>query len=423
MSTARPVAESWRRASRGPGLGPGVTTLFWSYLTWNLGYALYATLLTLYLQSVGLSPGTIGLVVGGAAVGRMLLAVPAGALVDRTSPGPLLLATMILPVAGVAVLIVADAWWIALAGAVLVELSGLGVPALSAWLAGLATAADRTRAYQWVYTVGPQVANLLGPVMAGSIAAVAGYRPVFIVGAVAFGAGATILVPLVVRSRRVVAPLATDSASDAASSSSEEPAPGPVSIAAIMRQRPIRLVVALHILIPLLPYAGFVLSGNLLVDARGLDIALYGVLGSLASGVGLIAAALSGRVGMLRNPFAGLAGCCAAGTIALALLLPDAGWALLVVVYLFRGLLSPVWSYLSAAVADVTPERARGRVFGLAEAGAGVGDVGAPLVAGRLYAADPVLPVVFGALTTLPLAVGLALGARRGSVRNGSREE
>jgi MFS family permease len=391
-----------------------VTTLFWSYLIWNLGYALYVTLLTLYLQSLGLELTTVGLIVGGAAIGRMLLAVPAGTLVDRTSPGPVLLATMVLPVAGVMVLVAANAWWMALAGSLLVELSGLGIPALSAWLAGLASSEGRTRAYQWVYTVGPQVANLLGPALAGLIAATVGYRPVFAVAAGAFGAGAALVGPMVLRSRR--RPAATPAAGSPDVSDETSASPEPIPIGVMLRRPGIRLVILLHVLVPLLPYAGFVLSGNLLVDARGLDVAVYGLLGSLASGVGLVAAVVSGRVRWLRDPFAGLAACLFAGALALVLLLPDAGLALLVVVYVFRGLLSPVWSYLSAAVADVTPERARGRVFGLAEAGAGVGDVGAPLVAGRLYAADPVLPAVFGAVTTLPLALVLAFARRRRGV-------
>ena len=408
MTSTTTVAGFRRRLPRGPGLGPGVTTLFWSYLVWNLGYALYATLLTLYLQSIGLELTTIGMVVGGAAIGRMLLAVPAGALVDRTSPGPVLLATMILPVAGALVLIGAGDWWIALTGALLVELSGLGVPALSVWLAALAAADGRTRAYQWVYTVGPQVANLVGPTVAGLVAAAAGYRPVFVAAAVAFGVGAAMVGPLVRRSHRRTPPAAPDVADQP-----DGAAGATVPIGVILRRPGIRLVIMLHVLVPLLPYAGFVLSGNLLVNARGLDVAVYGLLGSLASAVGLVAAVVSGRVRWLGNPFAGLAACLLAGSLALVLLLPDAGVAVLVVVYVFRGLLSPVWSYLSAAVAEVTPARVRGRVFGLTEAGAGVGDVGAPVVAGRLYAVDPLLPVVFGALTTLPLALGVAVTSRR----------
>jgi MFS family permease len=80
--------------------------------------------------------------------------------------------------------------------------------------------------------------------------------------------------------------------------------------------------------------------------------------------------------------------------------------AVIVVGFMLRAAANPVWSLMSAAVAQVTPERYRGRVYGLCETAAGAGDVGAPLLAGQLYSVDPRLPLVVALTTTAPLAVG-----------------
>ena len=406
----------WRRLAD-PGLEPTVATLFRSWLLWNLGFALYATVSTLYLRQIGASYDQIGLVLGGAAVGRTLLSIPAGILADQVSPALILVSTMALPVLGMIGLLASTVWWQALGAVLVVELSGLGVPALAKLLSASATAETRTRAFTWLYTVAPQSAFLIGPAVSGLLANANGFDVVFVAAAACFAAGVAVLVPMVRASRGI-----TDSAPDIGTSTTVAPpgadvAAAPSGSAGTIREalhRPgVRFVVLLHVLVPLLPYSGLVLLANFLVDERGVSVATVGLLGSVSAGAALVVGLALGRWRRLANPFTGLALCLGGGALALGLVWLGGPFVVLVVAVVLRGALSPVFALLSVTVAQVTPPHLRGRVFGIAETGAGVGDIAAPVLAGGLYQTNPVLPLLAGLLTTAPLAVWVALVRNR----------
>ncbi len=410
------LSNMWRRRA-GLGLEPAVATLFRSYLLWNLGFALYATVSTLYLRQIGASYDQIGLVLGGAAVGRTLLSIPAGILADRLSPALILVTTMVLPVLGMAGLLASTVWWQALVAVLVVELSGLGVPALSTLLAASAPADTRSRAFTWLYTVAPQSAFLVGPALSGLLADAAGYGVVFVAAAVCFAAGVAALVPLVRASRGITDPapdvstVTTVAASDDDAATASDGSTGTIRQA--LRDPGVRFVVLLHVLVPLLPYTGLILLANFLVDERGVSVATVGLLGSVSAGAALVVGLMLGRWRRLANPFTGIAFCLGCGALALGLVWLGGSLVLLVVAVVLRGALSPVFALLSVAVAQVTPPYLRGRVFGVAETGAGVGDIAAPVLAGGLYQTNPVLPLLAGLLTTAPLAVWVALSRKR----------
>lgn len=423
--------NTWRRAD--PGLEPAVATLFRAWLLWNLGFGLYATVATLYLREIGADYDQIGLVLGGAAVGRTLLSIPAGILADRVSPVLIVAATMALPVLGMVALLASTVWWQAVLAVLVVELSGLGVPALSKLLAATASPENRPRAFTWLYTVAPQSALLVGPALSGLLADRFGYAVVFVTAAVCFGAGVALLIPLVRTTPGVPArsPATSVASADPASSiSGSDPSPDPFesgdglsqppgppssgnTIRQALRQPGIRFVLLLHVLVPLLPYTGFVLLANFLVEERGVTVGTVGLLGSISAGAALLVGLLLGRWRRLRDPFTGLAVCLGCGAAALGLIWLGGPTVVLIAAVVLRGALSPVFALLSVAVAQVTPPHLRGRVFGVAETGAGVGDIAAPVVAGGLYQANPVLPLLAGLLTTAPMAVWVALSRSR----------
>lgn len=410
--------NTWRRAN--PGLEPAVATLFRAWLLWNLGFSLYATVATLYLREIGANYDEIGLVLGGAAVGRTLLSIPAGTLADRVSPALIVAATMALPVLGMVALLASTAWWQALLAVLIVELSGLGVPALSKLLAATASPEARTRSFTWLYTVAPQSALLVGPALSGLLADRVGFEVVFVVAAICFGTGVVLLIPLVRASpdgSDGSVPVVTGSSEPAISSvaATADPDVSDGTIRAALRQPGIRFVVLLHVLVPLLPYAGFVLLANFLVEERGVTVGTVGLLGSVSAGAALVLGLVLGRSRRLRDPFTGLAICLGCGALALGLVWLGGPMVVLVAAVVLRGALSPVFALLAVAVAQVTPPQMRGRVFGVAETGAGVGDIAAPVAAGGLYQTNPVLPLLAGVVTTIPLAVWVALS--RGRVR------
>lgn len=314
--------NTWRQRLD-PGLEPAVATLFRSWLLWNLGFGLYVTVATLYLREIGAGYDQIGLVLGGAAVGRTLLSVPAGVLADRVSPALILVTTMALPVLGMLGLLASMSWWQALLAVLVVELSGLGVPALSKLLAATASPADRTRSFSWLYTVAPQSALLVGPVLSGLLADGFGYPVVFVVAAIFFGAGVVLLVPLVRANPEASDPITVASPeAETAVSASEvgaDPNDSDGTVREALRQPGVRFVVLLHVLVPLLPYLGFILLANFLVEERGIPVATVGLFGSVSAGAALVSGLVLGRWRRLRDPFTGLALCLGCGAAALGL--------------------------------------------------------------------------------------------------------
>ena len=372
-------------------LDAGIGTLFGAYLLWNVGSAMYLTVWTVFIQRLGASPIEIGTVVGGGALARALLSIPAGIVVDRFSPWPLMVTTMALPVPGLMLLSLATAWWQALPAAVVIELSGLAIPAMSALIAAATTPSTRTRAFTYVFHIAPQTALIIGPLAGGVLADRNGFRGVFLVAATCIGVG-TLLLGRIDR---------TIGRRDASSRSDTDHAGSPI---ALLRDPAIRTVAVLHLLVPLLPFTGFILLANYLVSERSVSLSLLGSFGAVGAVSGLLAGLIVSHWHPLSRPFVGIGACLGCAVLALLVFQSPVAAVGLAVGYALRSATNPVWSLLSAAAADVTPERLRGRVFGLTETSAGIGDVGAPLAAGGLYAVAPWLPLLVATVTTLPLA-------------------
>ncbi len=328
---------------------------------------------------------------------------------------------MALPVLGMVALLASTAWWQALLAVLIVELSGLGVPALSKLLAATASPEARTRSFTWLYTVAPQSALLVGPALSGLLADGFGYPVVFVVAAICFGTGVVLLIPLVRASPDgadgsdgsvpVVAGSSEPAISSVAATADPDGSDGTIRVA--LRQPGVRFVLLLHVLVPLLPYTGFVLLANFLVEERGVTVGTVGLLGSVSAGAALVVGLVLGRSRRLRDPFTGLAICLGCGALALGLVWLGGPMVVLVAAVVLRGVLSPVFALLAVAVAQVTPPHLRGRVFGVAETGAGVGDIAAPFAAGSLYQSNPALPLLAGVGTTIPLAAWVALSRSR----------
>jgi MFS family permease len=325
----------------------------------------------------------------------MVLAVPAGALVDRVSAKPVIVATMAMPVIGALIFVLSTAWWHALLGVVFVELSGLAIPAVSAYIASATDPATRTRAYTYIYSIAIQIGMMAAPIGAGFIAEAFGFRLVYGMAAVLFGAAAGVFVLLA--NPRAIGPTGNDGQQRVTGY-------GPV-----LRLPSVWVVAGLHVLVPLLPYIGLVMLPNFLVDERGLTLGTIGTLASVGSGAGLLFSVVVSHWSPLTRPFFGMSVCLALVSSALGLFLVSGALGAIVIAYMLRAAMGPVWSLIAAAVADVTPERLRGRAYGLCELGAGIGDVSAPIASGQLYGVDHRLPLTVGFLATVPLAISAAV--------------
>lgn len=378
--------------SRDLGLGRNNGLLFWAHVVWGSGFAIQLTLWTLFIQSLGASPAQIGLVVGGGAVARTLLALPAGAIVDRVSPKPVILVGLSTPVAATVVFVMATEWWHALLGAVLLELSGVAVPAVSAYIAAATPERDRTRTYTYIYTLAYSIGLMVTPALGGFIAEAAGFRVVYGLAGALFLGGVVILSFL-------------ENTRPAGRSGSDADAPSTMTYRQVMRLPAVWIVFGFHLLVPLLPFLGIVLLPNFLNEERGLSLSRIGVLGSVGYAAGFGIGLLVSHWKPLTQPFLGMAVCLALIAGSFVIFLFSSVFAIILIGYMMRTAMGPTWSLMAAAVADVTPERMRGRAYGLCELGAGIGDVSAPIVAGQVYGVSPYLTLWVALVTTAPLSV------------------
>lgn len=383
-----PLGRVWGKRDLGLGRNNGL--LFWAHVVWGAGFALQITLWTLFIQSLGATPAQIGLVVGGGAIARTLLALPAGALVDRISPKPIILIGMSTPISATLIFVLSSEWWHALIGAVLLELSGIAVPAVSAYIAAGTPEQDRTRTYTYIFTLAYSVGLMTTPALGGFIAEAAGFQLVYGMAGILF-IGGVIILSFIENTRP-------------AGHADDGNGATQMSYHQVMRIPAVWVVFGFHLLVPLLPFLGIVLLPNFLNEERGLSLSRIGVLGSVGYAAGFGLGLLVSHWKPLSQPFLGLAVCLTLLTVSFAVFLSSSMFAIILIGYMMRTAMGPAWSLMASAVAQVTPERMRGRAYGLCELGAGMGDITAPVVAGQVYAISPYLTLWVAMLTTAPLA-------------------
>jgi MFS family permease len=385
-----PTRWPWLRRDLGLGRNNGI--LFWVHLIWGAGFTIQAALWTLFIADLGASPTQIGLVVGGGAVVRTLLAIPAGILADRFPLKPVIIAMMAVPILGAIGLALATEWWHALAGAVLMDLSGVAIPAVSAYVAAASKPEDRTRTMTYIFSMSWLISMAVAPAIGGWLAETSGFRTVYIVGAVLFAIGIAV-------ATRIDDIRPSQESHDAGSS---EQAAG---YRQLLKSPGVRVVVAFHLLVPLIVFTAFALLPNFMNDERGVSLATIGVLASAGAVVAFGASLLVSHWKPLTRPFMGITAILTVAAISMALMLTFTTFPIVALAFMLRMCFSPIWSLMAAAVAEVTPDRVRGRAYGLCEFGVGIGDTSAPIMAGSLYSTDHRLPLTVGFVLTVPLAL------------------
>ncbi|MFJ5922325.1 MDR family MFS transporter [Kitasatospora sp. NPDC092948] len=265
MFLARLVSEV-RRA------GGGLPRQFWwlwtSTLVNRLG-GFVVTFLALYLtHERGYSASYAGLVAGLFGLGSAIAAVGAGVLTDRLGRRPTLLVAQVSTAVFTAVLGFTDGQVAIAAVAFLVGLANnASRPAVSAMIADLVPAADRTRAYSlnyWAINIGFGASAAV----AGLIA-VHGYLLLFLLDALT-----TLLCAVVVFVK------VPETLSQAAAEAADEPSAPAVGLGAVFRNGPFMAVVGVNLLLALVFQQG---STTLAVDMgqHGVSTEQYGLVVSL----------------------------------------------------------------------------------------------------------------------------------------------
>jgi MFS family permease len=377
----------------GFGLERDNLILFYAQLLMHLGIGLQIVLWPLYIASLGATAVQIGVVIGGAAILRTILVIPAGALSDRFSTRTLILFTTSMMVPGGLIIALAQTWWQALGGALLLEIAGVGIPAISSHIASAATPSRRTHAFSMIFSVAAGIGVLVGPPIGGVVADLTTLRAVFFIVVLLYAACLALTFFL----RDVKPGMATDETGDSAQAVQNG------TYRDLIGQPAILSISALHALVPLTLSTGTILLPLFLEEVREVSISQIGVLGAISAAGGILLGLVVGRVRQLSRPFTGMIIVVLLTGLGLLLLRVSDALVIIALAFFLRGTYNVVWAMLGSALSEVAPEHNRGRSYGLAEFGAGIGDTAAPVLAGWLYATREMLPIEVAISACVPL--------------------
>ena len=374
------------------GLTGNLRVLLYTIFLWELGFGLYFNnLLTIYMKGVGLTEASVGTVLTVSGLFRIALMLPAGSIMDHVGRKSVIVGAAAISIPGSLCYVFADGWLLLLVASICMSINALGFPAMAAIIAD-SNAADPLDAFRKLYTVGPAVAFIIGPLVGGQVAELISQRAVFVACALVFGLALLIALKL------------------------EEP---PLhnrgnrrgGYIDIVRHRPMRLVVIFGFAIVFVLGFGVTFLPNLVTDKYGFDDQQRGIafsFGAVGTLVLSIAMSKTTRITHIRGVAIGVA--CVGGMCLAALLLSSP--YLLIPAFMLRGGFMMAWSLLTPLASDITPKHLQERTFAGIEFATGVGNTIAPVLAGLTYEFHRSLPFVLGACM-LPVLSATAIWLER----------
>ena len=367
------------------GLTGNLRVLLFTIFLWELGFGLYFNnLLTIYMKEVGLTEAKVGTILTIAGLFRIGLMLPAGSIMDHVGRKPVIVSAAAISIPGSLAYVFAEGWFLLLVASICMSVNALGFPAMSAIIAD-SNADDPLDAFRKLYTVGPAIAFIIGPVVGGQIAEWTSQRTVFVVCAVVF-AGALAL------SLRLSEPPLHNRGNRRG---------GYVDI---VRHRPIRMVVIYGFAIVLVLGFGTTFLPNLVTDKYDFDDQQRGIafsFGAVGTLVLSIAMSRTKRITHIRGVALGVL--CVSGICVAALLISNP--YILVPAFMMRGGFMMAWSLLTPLASDITPKHLQERTFAGIEFSTGVGNTLAPIMAGVAYELGQSIPFVIGAVLLPALAM------------------
>ena len=377
----------------GFGLGHNNLILFWGMFFNEASWGFIQTLTPIYIESLGASPGVVGLVIGIQGIMRLIFLGPSGMLADRIPIRRLIVIGRSCTTLGILLFALAPSWiWLIPASFVMAG-GNIAFPAISKVIADGTDDRTRTRTFTLIYTVGPSTALLLSPSMGGLLADFVNLRSIFIAGAIA----QAIAVLFFSRLR----PVESTGAQIAS-----------VGYRDVLAYRPVLVVCGMFLGILLVLTMGFTLVPNYLEDVHGIGIGTIGRFGSISAAGSVLLGILIARVRFFSRPLNALLLTVLLCPVAFVLLIGGSDTAVFALVYFCRGGYFVSWGLVFAILGEVTPERLRSRSFALAEVLGGIGFAIAPFAAGALYEVGPRVPLVAALIGILPLMLAI-LAVRR----------
>jgi MFS family permease len=370
------------------GLGRSGYIVFWAMVFNEASFGFYQTLMPLYIESLGASPGLVGLVIGISGLIRLCFLIPAGTLAERLPLRPLIIGGRGVTILGTLLYFVAQEWWHLLPAMVLMAAGNVVWPAISKVIADSTHEGNRTRAFTLIYTVGPSVAMLLSPAIGGVMADRISLRSIFLAAAVSQ------IIAVVLFSRLRPA-------------EHHEGVRVTRTYREALSHRPVQLIALLQFCVLLVLTTGFTLVPNFLEDERGLSAGTIGQLGSLVAVCSVLLGIVIAKVKLFAQPLNALLLSASFSPLAYILFIGgDATW-LFALAFFCRGGYLVSWGIFYAALGEVTPDHLRARAFALLELLGGAGFALAPFVAGALYEVGPTMPIWASLIAYVPLVLAI----------------
>ncbi|HEX3723598.1 MAG TPA: MFS transporter, partial [Nitrolancea sp.] len=352
------------------------------------------TLWPLYIASLGASPSQVGLVLGAAGVMRLVALVPGGALADRFASKRFIAAgqaAMAIAFLGYAIV---RTWWQLIPAELPFALGAATYPSILTKIAAISSdAADRTRRFTMINTIGPAVGLLLAPIAGGFIASQLSVRSVFIFAAI-----------LTVASTAMFANLSRDA----------EPHASEVTVSYwTTLHQPVILVWCLLEMIAIFSLTlGMALIPNYLHNFQGISDGVIGSFAALSAAGSIAIGLVVSRIPFFRHSLNGIGLALAAAAAAFILIIVGNELFTFIVAYVLLGGFFATWTLFESALGGVAARRYHARAYAIAEILSGVGNAVAPVLAGFLFEVDPRAPVIAGLFVTMLLILGLIIVTR-----------
>jgi predicted MFS family arabinose efflux permease len=361
-----------------------------SLFLWAVGEGLFIYLVPLYLRELGAQPVTIGVILGVSAVAAAVTPIPGGYLADRLGRKPIFVFAFALGTVAALAMALAPGLTLFVPPLVIYYSTTFLMAPLTAYVAEARGSQSVQRAISLVMT-SYWAALIFSPTLGGLLARQFGTRALFGVASALFVVAVVVLLGLPPQP-------------------SAPPPPGQGRYTALFRNRRLLGFLGLMLAAVTSLHIGFPLMTNFVVDVRGFDVGVAGMLGSVNSlGSTLLHLVLGAR--LPRRAFLlGLA----LQALALVGLLTTASLPWLLVVYFLRAGWYVAHNMALAQVSRVVASAELGMALGLTETCMMLSLVVGPLIAGPLYQRAPALPFqVSLALLVIVLPVVWRFAPRR----------
>ncbi len=169
--------------------------LYVSLLVWTFGLGLYSYVWSIYLRTLGATPGEVGLAFAIGYVAFAASMIPGGILSNRYDLRKVIIWSWALSIPVPLILILARTWQVATVGLVLLQGTSFGLPAYNAFIVANTESHKISSAFGSSYSAGT-LGYIFSPVVGSVLLTLTGFQTVFMISFILFSVSTIILLPI-----------------------------------------------------------------------------------------------------------------------------------------------------------------------------------------------------------------------------------